>query len=193
MDERTMEARPHGRLSRSESGATGGVFALGLLWTVAGVLCIGATALASLAAVFYVGGLLVLAGVLGISFGFRGGGGGVTILGVLSLVVGGLLFIHPGPGMAGLTLLVIGYFLTAGAFRIVTSIADRYDGWGWDLAYGASAIAIGMIAARSWPISSFWLLGVLLGAELISRGVTMMAGAVSARHAIRAVRRGEAP
>lgn len=193
MDESTMGTRREGRLSRAESSGTGGLFLLGVLWAVGGLLCIGATGLASLAAVYYVGGLLALAGVLGISFGFRAGGAGITMLGVLSLVVGVLLFIHPGSGMAGLTLLVIGYFLTAGVLRVVTSVADRYEGWGWDLAYGASAILIAIVAARSWPISSFWLLGVLLGAELISRGVTLMAGALTARHAIHALRRGEAP
>lgn len=193
MDEPTMDTRRHGRLSRFESSGTGGLFVLGLLWSIGGVLCIGATGLASLAAVYYVGGLLALAGVLGISFGFRRGSAPVTMMGVLSLVIGVLMFIHPGNGLAGLTLLVIGYFLTAGVLRVVTSLADRYEGWGWDLAYGASAIAIAMVAARSWPISSFWLLGVLVGAELISRGVTLMAAALTARHAIHALRRGEAP
>ena len=184
MDEQTIDTRRAGGLSRRESAAWGGGFLLGLLWTIVGVLCIGATAFASLAAVFYVGAMLAVAGVLGIVFGFRGGGASVVLLGVLSLVVGVLLFIHPGEGMAALTLLVIGSFLIAGVFRIITSLADRYQGWGWDFAYGASAIAIALIAARAWPLSTFWLLGILLGTELIARGVAMMAGAVTARQAV---------
>jgi uncharacterized membrane protein HdeD (DUF308 family) len=159
-----------------------------VLWTILGVVCVGATAVASLAAVFYVGALLAIAGLLGIAFGFRGGGPGVVLLGVMSLVVGILLYIHPGTGMAALTLLLIGYFLVAGAFRAVTSIMDRYDGWGWDFTYGLCALAIGVIAARAWPLSTFWLLGMLVGAELIVRGVAMIAGAVTARHALRTFR-----
>jgi uncharacterized membrane protein HdeD (DUF308 family) len=192
MDEQTMQTQRRGRLSRLESGVSGGGFLLGLLWTIAGVLCVGATGLASLAAVYYVGAILALSGVLGIAFGFRGGGAGVLILGVLSLVVGALLFIHPGEGMLSLTLLAIGYFMIAGIFRIATSIADRYEGWGWDFAYGASAIAIAIIAARAWPLSTFWLLGMLLGAELIARGVAVMATAITARHAMRALHEGRA-
>jgi len=65
---------------------------------------------------------------------------------------------------------------------------DRYDGWGWDFTYGLCALAIGVIAARAWPLSTFWLLGMLVGAELIVRGVAMIAGAVTARHALRTFR-----
>ena len=187
MNEQTIETRKSGRLGRPESAVWGGAFLLGLLWTIAGVLCLGATGLASLAAVFYVGALLGAAGLVGIVFGARGGGAGVVML-----VVGVLVFIHPGTGMAGLTLLVIGYFLIEGVFRIVTSIADRYERWGWDFAHGACAVAIAIIAARAWPLSTFWLLGMLLGADLIVRGVAMMAGAITARHAMRALREGHA-
>jgi len=81
-------------------------------------------------------------------------------LGILSLVVGVLLFIHPGTGLVSLTLLLIGYFWFAGLFRTVTSLFERYEGWGFDFAYGLCAIAVGAIAARAWPISSFWLLGL---------------------------------
>jgi uncharacterized membrane protein HdeD (DUF308 family) len=188
VEEQSVETRGSSRLSRPESAAWGGAFFLGLLWCILGWLCVAATGLASLAAVFYVGAFLAIAGLLGIVFGFRGGGAGVIILGILSLVVGALLFIHPGEGMAALTLLLIGYFLVAGVFRAVTSIIDRYDNWGWDFLYGVSTIAIGIIAARAWPLSTFWLLGMLAGAELIVRGVTMMAAAVTVRRGLRALR-----
>jgi uncharacterized membrane protein HdeD (DUF308 family) len=32
-----------------------------------------------------------------------------------------------------------------------------------------------LIPARAWPLSTFWLLGMLLGADLIARGVPAMA------------------
>ena len=188
MDKQTIETQESGTLSRSERAASGGAFFLGIAWCILGVLCLAATGLASLAAVFYVGAMLAISGVLGIVFGFRGAGAGVVILGVLSLVVGVLLYIHPGEGMAALTLLLIGYFLVAGTFRAVMSLIERYDNWGWDFSYGLSAIAIGIIAARAWPLSTFWLLGMLVGAELIVRGVATMAAAVAARQAAHMLR-----
>jgi uncharacterized membrane protein HdeD (DUF308 family) len=188
MEGQKIEARRPGRLSRPESAAWGGSFFLGLLWTIAGVLCLGATAVASVAAVYWVGALLAIGGVVSIAASFRGAGGSAAVLGILSLVVGVLLFIHPGAGLASLTILLIGFFFIAGLFRVVTSLTDRYQGWGFELISGLCAIAIGVMAVRAWPVSSFWLLGTLIGAELIVRGIFMMAGALSARRVMRGIR-----
>jgi uncharacterized membrane protein HdeD (DUF308 family) len=181
MEEQRLRIQKPDHLSRAESAAWGGTFVLGALWFVAGVLCLGATAYASVAAVYYVGVLMAIAGLFGIVWGFRGAGGGALILGLLSLVVGVLLFIRPGVGLASITLLLIGYFFIAGLFRVVTSLMDRYENWGVDFAYGLCAIALGVIAARAWPVSAFWLLGMLVGVELLARGVSLMAAALSAR------------
>jgi uncharacterized membrane protein HdeD (DUF308 family) len=175
------------RLNRQESAAWGGTVLLGVLWLVVGVLCIGATGIASLAAVYYVGALMAISGLMGIIFGFRGGriGGGAVVLGILSLVVGVLLFIHPEAGLSALTLVLIGYFWIAGFYKVVTSLVDRYENWGWDFAYGLCAILLGFIAVRSWPLTRFFLLGTLVGVELIIRGVEMMAVGFSGRRALR--------
>jgi uncharacterized membrane protein HdeD (DUF308 family) len=188
MEGQKVETRRAGRLSRPESAAWGGSFVLGLLWAIVGVLCLGATAAASAAAVYWVGALLAIGGVLSIVWAFRGAGGGAAILGILSLVVGVLLFIYPGAGLVSLTMLLIGYFFIAGLFRVVTSLMDRYPGWGFEFVSGLCAIAIGVIAVRSWPVSNFWLLGTLIGAELLVRGIFMMAGAFSARRVMRDIR-----
>jgi uncharacterized membrane protein HdeD (DUF308 family) len=188
MEGQKLETRRPGRLSRAESEAWGGSFALGALWTIAGVLCFAAIGAASAAAVYWVGALLAIGGVLSIIWAFRGAGGGAAILGILSLVVGVLLFIYPGAGLVSLTMLLIGYFFIAGLYRVFTSLIDRYPGWGFECISGLCAIAIGVIAVRSWPVSSFWLLGTLIGAELVVRGIFMMAGAVSARRVMRDIR-----
>jgi uncharacterized membrane protein HdeD (DUF308 family) len=186
--EEQMDTRRPSRLSRAESATWGGTLLLGVLWTIVGVLCLAATGVASVAAVYYVGVLLAIGGVVSLVASFRGAGGGAAVLGILSLVTGVLLFIYPGAGLVSLTVLLIGYFFIAGLFRVVTSLFDRYQGWGYDLVSGLCAIAVGVIAVRSWPVANFWLLGTLVGAELIIRGVFMMAGAVSARHVMRQIR-----
>lgn len=188
MEEQTIEAGRGSGSSRPERAAWGGTLVLGLLWVALGAFCLVATGAASLAAVYYVGALMALGGLLSLGFGFRGAGAAPVVLGILSLVVGALMFVHPGTGLASLTLLLIGYFWIAGLFKVVTSLLDRYEGWGYDFAQGLSSIAIGAIAARSWPISAFWLLGVLVASELIARGVFMIAGAMSARHVMHALR-----
>jgi len=188
MDGRRIDTRTPGRLSRAESATWGGTFMLGVLWTIAGILCLGAVGIASVAAVFYVGALLAIGGLVSLGASFRGAGGGAAILGILSLVVGVLMFIHPGAGLMSLTVLLIGYFFIGGLFRAVTSLVDRYQGWGFDLVSGLCSIALGVIAAGSWPVSKFWLLGTLVGAELLIRGIFMISAAVSARRVMRGLR-----
>lgn len=188
MNEQNIGSRTSGRLSREESAVWGGSLLMGALWTIAGVLCLAATGLASVAAVYYVGALLAIGGIASLVGGFRGGGAGAVILGVLSLVVGIMIFIHPGAGLVSLTVLLIGYFFIAGLFRVLTSVADRYPGWGLECISGLCSIAIGVIAVRAWPVSSFWLLGTLVGVELVLRGIFMMAGAMSARRLVRDAR-----
>jgi uncharacterized membrane protein HdeD (DUF308 family) len=178
------------RLSRPESAAWGGTLVLGALWCIAGILCMAVSGLATVAAIYYVGLVLTVAGLTGIVYGIRDSGGGVTLMGVLSLVVGVLLFTHPASGIAALTLLLIGYFWITGLFRAITSIADRYEGWGMDFASGLFSIAVAVIATRGWPYSAFWLVGVLVGVELFIRGAFLMAAAVTARRAMRAIRAG---
>ncbi|HXJ19527.1 MAG TPA: HdeD family acid-resistance protein [Polyangia bacterium] len=188
MPTRTDREGQAGSLSRPERAAWGGTLVLGALWCIAGVLCLAASGLATVAAIYYIGALLAIAGVISLAYGIRGAGGGVVLMGVLSLVVGVLMFTHPGSGMAALTLLLIGYFWITGLYRVVTSVADRYQGWGMDCLSGLCSIAIGAIAARSWPSSAMWLLGTLVGADFFIRGVFTMAAAVTARRAMRTLR-----
>jgi len=86
--------------------------------------------------------------------------------------------------LVSLTLLLIGYFWFAGLFRTVTSLFERYEGWGFDFAYGLCAIAVGANRGAGLANLELLLLGLLVSAELIVRGAMMMATAVSARRVI---------
>ena len=63
---------------------------------------------------------------------------------------------------------------------------DRYPRWGFDFAYGLISIALGFYVASSWPISSFWVLGTVVAAEIIVRGMTL----ISASWVIRDIEHG---
>ena len=71
----------------------------------------------------------------------------------------------------------------------ITAIADRYPRWGIDFLYGVVAVALGVYIVASWPISSFWVLGTVVGIEIIARGVAL----VSASWALRSIEHGELP
>jgi uncharacterized membrane protein HdeD (DUF308 family) len=145
-----------------------------------------ASVLTSYVSIIYIGVLLIVAGILEMVAAFRVrrvGGPTVMMLlaGLLAVVVGALFLYRPEGGIASLTLLITCYLFASGLFRGVTSIVDRYPGWGWDVAYAIVAILLGAYIVRTWPTSALWVLGTVVGAEIMARGIVMVTASWSLR------------
>lgn len=164
---------------------------MGLLILIAGILCYIAAGITSLASILVFGVLLFVAGVLEIINAFRRRASGQFLLyflaGLLSLVVGALFIFRPLFGLASVTLLLAGYFFASGLFRCLTSLVDRYSGWGWDFFSGAVSVVLGVILVAQWPQSSLWLVGVLVAIELVIHGAMIMGMALTLRREQRAL------
>ncbi len=171
------------------SRSWGGPFVLGLFVFLLGVLCLIAAGFTALASVLLFGGLLVVAGVVEIIHAFRRRGTGQFLLyllgGVLSLVVGALFLFRPLEGIAALALLLAAYFFATGIFRAVTSVVDRYEGWGFDLFGGLVSVLLGVILMWQWPAASLLLVGVLVAVQLMVNGAALMAGSLALRQGLR--------
>jgi uncharacterized membrane protein HdeD (DUF308 family) len=177
------------RGTRPGSRVWGGPFVVGLLISLLGCLALISVGIASLATVFLYGTLLVAMGIGEIVHAFRIRKTGPFLLfllgGVLSIVVGLMVVAWPGAGLAALTLMLAGYFFATGLFRTITSLMDRYPRWGWDCVDGIVSVALGAIIMAQWPISAVWAVGIVVGVELISRGIALMAGSLAVRSVIR--------
>lgn len=175
--------------SRTTASMWGGPFIVGLLLALLGIVALGAVALTSVASVIFSGTMLVVAGILEFvhAFRIRKTGPFWTYLlgGLFSFVVGAMLVARPGVGLVTVTLLLAGYFFASGLFRGITSVADRYKGWGWDLAYGIVSVMLGAIIFSQFPFSTLWTLGIVVGVEILSRGISIMAGALAVRGVLR--------
>lgn len=180
-------------VTRESSARWGGPFVLGLIVLLLGIVALSASVITSLVSVIFYGVILFASGISEIIYGFRrrkqeGGGTALFVLaGVLSIVVGFLIFSRPLVGLTALTLLLAGYFLVNGLFRFVTSIADRYPGWGLDCFYGVVAVFLGVIVIAQLPEASLWLLGTLIGIEIIFRGIALISAALTLRKVNRAL------
>jgi uncharacterized membrane protein HdeD (DUF308 family) len=163
---------------------------MGLAITVLGLVALVAATATSVATALLFGAILAVSGILeiGAAFRFRKTGRFLSYFlgGILSLVVGGLLLFRPLVGLAAITLLLAGFFLASGLFRGITSLLDRYGGWGWDLFYGVVAVFLGVTIFSSWPVSALWVVGVVVGAEIVTRGIAVMAGSLQLRRVLRA-------
>ncbi|MGZ3457598.1 MAG: HdeD family acid-resistance protein, partial [Archangium sp.] len=163
--ESNLGSTPNATRDRNVSSLWGGPFLMGLLIALAGVLALLWVGFTSVATVYFYGAMLIVAGIFEIVHAFRTRGGTGPFLmfllgGILSIVVGALVWSRPGAGLVALTLLLAGYFFASGLFRGITSIADRYPGWGWDFAYGIVSVVLGAIIFAQLPYSSMWVLGV---------------------------------
>ncbi|UJR86244.1 HdeD family acid-resistance protein [Sandaracinus amylolyticus] len=163
--------------------------AMGVLMILGGIFCIGASLATGLVTVVLTGVLLVAGGVAEIIAGFRLRRHGSMWLpflgGALSIVVGIAIVSRPFTGLATATLLIASFMVAAGLVRGIAAIADRYPSWGWDALYGVVAILLGVYLLASWPVSALWLVGTLVGVELVSRGIAWIVGSLAMRRIVR--------
>jgi uncharacterized membrane protein HdeD (DUF308 family) len=150
----------------------------GVLLIAAGVLAVIYPIVSSVAVVVLLGWLLVASGVLqAISLiGARQVPHfWLQLVSVILAVLIGLLFLRdPGQALLTLTLLLIVFFMIEGISKIVFSLTIRpFPHWGWVLASGLVGVILAAILWASLPVTALWLIGLLLGIQLISVGAAM--------------------
>jgi uncharacterized membrane protein HdeD (DUF308 family) len=95
------------------------------------------------------------------------------ITAALSFALGILLIWKPVEGALSLTFVLTAFFLVEGVFQIATSLVyrDSLPGtWGWMLASGVSDLLLVAIIVLGWPATGVWVLGLLVGINLIMSG-----------------------
>jgi uncharacterized membrane protein HdeD (DUF308 family) len=93
---------------------------------------------------------------------------------LLSVMVGVLLIRHRGEGLLVLTLLLLVYFMIEGISKVIFSLTIRpFPNWGWVLASGIVGILVALYLWSNLPVTAIWLLGVLLGIQLICEGAAL--------------------
>ena len=156
------------------------------LMIVAGVLALVFPALSSLAVVFYLGWLLIITGILQ-AISLMGARQvphfWIQLLSVaLFLIVGWLFLQNPEAGLLSLTLLLIVLFMVEGFSKVIFSLTIKpFPNWGWVLASGIVGILLSFVLLANTPVTAVWLLGMLLGVQLIAEGAALWVLAWHAR------------
>ena len=94
------------------------------------------------------------------------------LVGVLYLVAGFAIFDTPVKAALVLTLFIAALFIVVGAFRILAAMMVRFPHWGWALLNGIVTFLLGVIIYRQFPQSAIWVLGLLIGIEMLFNGWT---------------------
>lgn len=171
-----LRARPDPATIRAHPKA---FIALGVVSVVLGFAALLFPFAATLAAELVLGGVLVAAGIAQVAHGVQlrawKGWGVLVAGGALSILVGGLLLLFPMTGVMSLTLVLAAFFLVGGVMRAILAARMRpHEGWGWLLTSGLLSAALGLIVLTQWPEAAQWLLGLLLGVDLIFSGTFLV-------------------
>jgi uncharacterized membrane protein HdeD (DUF308 family) len=164
----------------------GWMLASGVAQLIAGLAAIAVPAVASLVAVGFFSAILLVSAAFNIIHAFKvrkWTGFALHLLGgLLYAAAGAIVLIYPLGGVATLMLVLGVLFIADGAVRSMLATALRpRDGWGWFLAAGIMSIALGVMMLTMWPAGALWIVGMLLGINLLFNGMLTTLFAVQCR------------
>ena len=149
---------------------------LSVLMIIAGILAIASPLWAGVAVTALVGWLLLFSAVLHLVYAFQGGKPSAVLWEVLLAVVYGVIGFYilrnPSIGLASLTF-AIAFFLFVEAFlEFALSYQLRGEsGTGWFLFDGIVTLILAILIWASWPSSSQWAIGTLIGVSMLFSGI----------------------
>lgn len=152
-----------------------GAILVGAIFVFAGIFVLGDLVAATVISTMLIGALLLVAGVSEIfqAFSTQHWRGFVlrVLVGFLYAVCGIMLLTDPARASVILTLVFALSLIASGCVRVVQ--AFQY----WEvfgpllLISGLIGIAAGLVILAKWPISGLWVLGLVVGIDLLSHGI----------------------
>ncbi|WP_244485512.1 HdeD family acid-resistance protein [Bradyrhizobium tropiciagri] len=135
--------------------------------------------LATIATIFYIGVLMIVAGAFQIVHALRVKDWRGFFLwglgGFFYAAAGMTIVLDPAIASLVLTLILAVFTIASGLMRLLLSFRARGDrGWGWLFASGLLTAIAGLAFLLGWPLNSLWLLGLLLSVDLVFQGCTLI-------------------
>jgi uncharacterized membrane protein HdeD (DUF308 family) len=170
--------------------AAGELIVLGIVRLLLGVLALMAPLMAGLAIEIIIGILVLLAGIGALVNSFRARSWEaslfVALAGILAIVCGVLLLMHPLAGLSFLTILLAVYFVLDGITTMALGFRMSQVGrgnWVWPVISGLLSLLLGILIWAQWPLSGAWAIGVLVGINLLITGWTALVLGIDLRRA----------
>ncbi len=156
---------------------SGWIVALGVVYVIAGFIALGSMMMATVASVFVVGVMMIIAGVAEVFNAFQIKSWGKFLiwglLGVLYIIAGFVTFENPIFAAVVLTLMLGAFLVASGLVRIFLAFNMRREmPWGLVALSGVITLLLGLLILARWPINSVYILGLFLGIDLIVAGAS---------------------
>ncbi len=159
--------------------ASGWSIGLGVLMIILGIIAMLAPWEFGIVIALIIGWMAIFNGVAQIIYGIRTHCGGRTvlevILGLIYIVAGIYLLVHPVGGLLVLTIFLASFLIVYGIFALGLAFQMRpLPGWGWVLFDAIITILLGVLIWAHWPLNSEWVVGTLFGISILVSGVTRL-------------------
>ncbi len=156
---------------------SGWIITLGIVYVVAGFIALGSVVFATVVTVFVVGVMMLIAGIAEVINAFQVKNWGKfllwLLLGVLYIIAGFVTFENPLFAAALLTLMLGFALVASGIMRIILAFGMKEGApWVWVLLSGVVTLLLGLVILAHWPVSGLYILGLLLGIDLIFAGTS---------------------
>jgi uncharacterized membrane protein HdeD (DUF308 family) len=169
-------------------GKWGWIVALGVVYLIAGFIALGNVMMATAAAVWVVGLMMIIAGVFEVihSFQIKTWGRFIfwLLLGVLYVVAGFTMFENALLTAVWLTLIIGAALVASGIMRVFLAFNMKSaTPWIWVAASGVITLLLGILILVHWPNSALYTLGIFLGIDLVFAGASWIGLGLGLRQA----------
>src|SRR5580698_157427 len=161
----------------------------GILLVILGLAAITVPPLAGLAVTIFLGWMFLVSGIAGLAATFWArqmpGFWWSLISAALAVLAGLVLLARPMQGVLTLTIVVGAYFLAEGVATIMYALEHRRElseRWSWMLFAGLLDILIAAMIIAGLPGSAEWVIGLLVGINLLFGGASLIGVALAARN-----------
>jgi uncharacterized membrane protein HdeD (DUF308 family) len=166
------------------------LYAEGVAMIVLGGVAIVLPAIGGLVVAILFGWLLVVSGLVGLlvtlSHRHRPGFWWALLSDLLAMVIGTMLYAWPAGGLVSMSAALGGFLALDGILALLLAREHRHSHmakWSWLAANGVLDLVFAGVILVWLPQAQFWALGVLIGADMMFGGATLVAMALDERGA----------
>jgi uncharacterized membrane protein HdeD (DUF308 family) len=163
--------------------------ALSILLIIAGFFAICVPWISGVGVTLIFGWAMILSGITHFVFAFKthttGGVIWELLVGAVYLFTGVYLILHPLDALFALTLILACYLFFEGVVEVIQFFQLRpRHGVGWVLFDGIITLILAIMIWRSWPASSVWVIGTLVGISMIFSGISRLMLSLAAKRVL---------
>ena len=179
----------HATLSDFAPRAVNWSIALSALLIVTGLFAILIPSISGIVITLFFGWAMIFSGITHFIFAFKTHTTGILIwefiIGAVYLFTGVYLILHPLSALIALTLVLAFYLFFEGILEIVQFFQLRpRHGAGWLLVDAAVTLILAILIWRSWPASTVWVIGTLVGISMIFSGFSRLMISLAAKRVL---------